>query len=480
MKFRSCIGRVGIGLITLGLPLLSLGQAFADAPAPATAPGLAISEIKMTGDEFLVLQNNSPAAIPDLSAYWLYVYNKADPLTAGATTTTQQLPAAGLAAGQSVLLSQGGATCGAQVAAKLSVGFGDSAGSLQLLKSTSAGLIVPAPVDAVSWSSGADGDIPGVPSSTKDKQAAYYRIQTQADPLTFGWQPADVSTDQTSGVADICQLTVKTSSGTSMVDGGITDSNGLLAAVEPAATIISLATSGTGAATAVLPAGDVGLAAPQMTELLPNPSGTGTDGTDEFIELYNGNAQAFDLTGFTLQSGATTKHSYVFPSGTLLPAKSFVAFYSADTGLSLSNTSGQADLLDPFGTVLTQSEPYGTAKDGQAWALANGKWYWTTAATPNAANVVKQIVTASKATAKSPGKKSSGTVKGASTTLGSGNSLSASSVTGDSTPAPTHPFVLAAVAVLAVGYGVYEYRHDIANRFHQLRTNRAARRKARG
>lgn len=471
MHFRNGTVRVGIGLMALCLPLVSFGRTFADAPTLAAPSGLAISEIKMTGDEFLVLQNDSSAAIPDLSTYWLYVYNKTDPLTAGATTATQQLPSAGLAAGQSVLLSQGGATCGAQVAAKLTVSLGDSAGSLQLLQSTAAGLIIPAPVDAVSWSSGTDGDIPNVPSSTKDKQAAYYRTQTQAQPPTFGWQLADVSTDQPSGIADICQLSVKTGSGTTSVQG-ITDSNGLLAAVEPAATIISLAADSGGAAKAVLPAGDVGLSAPQLTELLPNPAGTGTDGTDEFIELYNSNPVGFDLTGFTLQTGAATKHSYVFPAGTSLPAKGFVAFYSGDTGLSLSNTSGQADLLDPFGNLLTESDPYGAAKDGQAWALANGTWYWTTVATPNAANVVKQIVTASKATAKPSSKKNTSAIKGASTTI----ARQATNAADDTpAPAPIHPAILAAVAALAVGYGVYEYRHDIANKLHQLRANRKAR-----
>src|SRR6185369_17992347 len=138
-----------------------------------TPAGLTFAEIKMTGDEFLSLRNNSSSTIPDLSAYWLYNFNKANPLTAGATTTTQQLPVASLAPGASMLLSQGGATCGAQVAAKLSISLGDSAGTVQLLTTTPAGLIVSAPLDSVSWSSGIDGDITKVPSSTADKQAAY-------------------------------------------------------------------------------------------------------------------------------------------------------------------------------------------------------------------------------------------------------------------------------------------------------------------
>jgi hypothetical protein len=232
----------------------------------------------------------------------------------------------------------------------------------------------------------------------------------------------------------------------------------------------------------VMPAGDIGLNAPQITELLPNPTGTGNDDTDEFIELYNPNDVAFDLSGFALQTGTTIKHTYVFPDETKLPAKAFVAFYSSDTGLSLSNTTGQAVLLDPFAKQLAQVDPYATAKDGQTWAFANGAWHWTTQATPSAANVIKQVVAAkttkknNKSTAAShtSGSASSG-VQGAST-VASQTTLNDQEAVA---PAPIHPAVLAAIGVLAVGYGVYEYRHDLANKIYEFRRDRAYRRAAR-
>ncbi len=131
-----------------------------------------------------------------------------------------------------------------------------------------------------------------------------------------------------------------------------------------------------------LPKADVGLKAPAITELLPNPDGTGTDKTDEFIELYNPNAKPFDLSGFSLQTGITRKHTYVFPKGSSLPPKSFKAFYSKTTALSLSNTTGQTRLLAPSGNSVSDAAEYEKAKDGIAWALAKGKWYWTTKPTP--------------------------------------------------------------------------------------------------
>jgi len=478
MRVWKCVRTIGVVtavvIAGMGLPV---ARAAADAPAPGMPPGLAFAEIKMTGDEFLVLTNNSAEAIPDLNVYWLYNYNKTDPQTAGATTTTQQLPATPLGPGASLLLSDGGATCGAQAAAKLSISLGDSAGDLQLLSSTPEGLVLPVPIDQVSWGTSASpsitGDIPSVPASSKDKQAVFYRTQNGG---AFAWTIADVAVDD-SGYANICQLNVTAGGSTGLVAAVDPTDNQLLPPGEAPATIVSLAANAENTSTAHLPPGDIGLAGPQITELLPNPVGTGTDSADEFIELYNSNTAPFDLSGFTLETGLTTKHKYVFPDRTLLPAKSFKAFYSLQTGLTLSNTSGAADLLDPFGNTVFQANQYGSAKDGQAWALAKGTWYWTLKLTPGAANVINQTTAGKTASAKK-----TTAVKGAATTKHTSQSGSAATdTTGDDSgsPAPLHPLILAVVIALAIGYGVYEYRHDLGNAINRLRTNRTARRKAR-
>jgi hypothetical protein len=219
--------------------------------------------------------------------------------------------------------------------------------------------------------------------------------------------------------------------------------------------------------------------APTITELLPNPAGTGNDTTDEFIELYNPNSVPFDLTGFGLQVGITSVHSYMFTAGTTtLPPQSFTAFYSSTTGLSLSNSGGQAKLIDPFGNSIAATAVYGTAKDGQSWALANGKWYWTTKLTPGAANVINQPPAA--------GKKSSAASKSTKTTAKSKTAkikkvktkpVTASHNSADTvSTTPIHLWTLALVAGLALLYGAYEYRADLANRIYQLRRYLEARR----
>jgi hypothetical protein len=228
-----------------------------------------------------------------------------------------------------------------------------------------------------------------------------------------------------------------------------------------------------------IPDSDAGLAAPQISELLPNPAAPKTDADDEFIELYNTNDKAFDLTGFSLQAGTTTVHKYTFPAGTTINAHQFLAFYSSDTGLSLSNSDGQVKFLEPAGNVLGQTDQYGTAKDDYAWVSADGLWQWTTTPTANAANVISAppaaaAKAASKAKSSSAAKKST---KKSSKAVAA--SPSSSNLPSGGTPAGRlHPGVLAGIGSLAVVYALYEYRNDLANQLYKFRRYREARRAA--
>lgn len=230
----------------------------------------------------------------------------------------------------------------------------------------------------------------------------------------------------------------------------------------------------------VIPAGNIGLKSPQISELLPNPAKPLTDADDEFIELYNPNDAPFDLSGYVLEVGLKTKRRYTIPAGTVIKPRTFLAFFSAETNLALSNSGSLAALVDPLGNLLVQSDAYSKAKDGQAWLLANGRWQWTTKPTPNALNVVS-----------APAVKKSGTSKSSKTTGKTASAFSSASASGsggtdedaDDTVAfaatnqtPLHPGILAAVAVSALLYGAYEYRNDMANKLYQFRSNRAARR----
>jgi hypothetical protein len=238
-----------------------------------------------------------------------------------------------------------------------------------------------------------------------------------------------------------------------------------------------------------IPLGNRGLRAPQLSELLPNPGTPLADDADEFIELYNPNDAAFDLSGYVLETGITTKRRFTFTSGTMLPPKSFTAFFSSGTNIALSNTTGQVRLIDPLGVVLVESDPYGLAKDNQSWLLANGTWQWTAHPTPGSMNILiapasKKTTKTTTATMPSSASKKTTAVKTASTaktkeTPASDDKPAVSNAASTASRMPLHPLVLALVGGFALLYGAYEYRKDLANKFYQLRSNRAARRAAR-
>ena len=458
---------------------ISPGVLAASPPTAAVPLGLSLAEIKVTGNEFVMLQNNTGGTITDLSKYWLYFFNNVNPLAVGVSSSSQQMPPGSLLNGQIILLSaNGGSTCGAAVTGKLSLSLNDSGGFLEVVQNSLVnGLLVQTAGDALSWSSGANtaaGMIANLPSNTKAPDGAYYRYQNTATGAAYLWQQANLD------AVNPCQLNVTIAGVTSPGPSSI--GSQLLPGSPPPATIVNVG-DGEESTSGALPPADIGLAAPQVNEALPNPAEPQTDGEDEFIELYSSNDVAFDLSGFKLQTGTTTLHTYAFGAGTMLAPKSFTAFYSIDTNLSLSNNGGQARLLDPAGNIISQSDSYTSAKDGQSWALANGTWYWTTTPTAGEANVINQPLSVKKlsvgsATAATKKSTSSSTkvaatpkVKAAKTTASTTNTP----VKAKPSVTPLHPVILAAVGAGALAYAGYEYRNDLANRFRRLRRHRTTR-----
>lgn len=238
---------------------------------------------------------------------------------------------------------------------------------------------------------------------------------------------------------------------------------------------------------------------PVITELLPNPAAPLKDETDEFIELYNLNDVSFNLKGYTLQVGTTTLHEFTFSEDYMLAGGTYTAFYSRDTRLSLTNTGGQARVLSPNGTLLAMSDSYMSAGEDGSWSLTDGKWQWSTTATPGLINVITAPIAtttpkaaAKTAAVKAPAKKAtartaSAKVKGSNTTKAKKKSSkkpkktekpklsTVAQTAAEPQRAPVHNGILVAVAVVAVLYAAYEYRSDISNRFYKLRHHRAVR-----
>lgn len=412
---------------------------------------LTIIAIKVTGSESMVIQNTHSGSV-DLSSYLVQYYNQTSPASFASPTNSLQLPAVTLLPGQAILLnSDSAATCGASAVVDLSFSLSDSAGYIRLTKVISQpdGSLLYTAQDHANWAtastSSTGADISTTPSGSPPGPHIWYRVLSSG-----AWTKATLGSD--------CTV--------------------VLSMVTPADTPTYVEWADGTAAPATFssiggPAGSAsnkGLAAPQITELLPNPAEPLTDAEDEFIELYNPNSKAFDLSGFTLEVGLNTKRKHTFAKDTTLPPKSFKAFSSEETGLALSNSGSQVWLVDPAGTVVAQTEKYGKAQTGQAWAYGNGKWYWTLSPTSGTANIISEP--GSKKTSSSGG----GSVQG-SRTPGSNNSPGGE-VDGTAKVASVHPWTLAAVGSMAILYGAYEYRNDLANNLHRLRRYREARRAA--
>jgi hypothetical protein len=456
---------VSVLLFLLAASLLGASPAHA-----ADAPSLVISQLKITSSngQFVTLYNATNTEL-DMSKYQLEYFNNYDLSKA---TSSKLIALSGTLPSHSyyVVNDDSLLLCYQLTVDSISLGLSSTAGMVEVLafnQNGPGGSVTPALQDYVGWSKTAASGAQTLPSSV----GAFLQRQptdAQHNPniITAGagsWLSVQPDDNNPCNLVSTANTSIDIPTGFSQ----------LLPGSEPSATIINIAAE-SGQAAPSLPASDIGLMAPSVTELLPNPEGTGNDNTDEFIELYNPNTKAFDLSGFILQTGLTTTHNFTLPPGTNLPAHGFAAFYSAKTGLSMSNTGGQSKLLDPFGNSISASGAYGTAKDGQTWALAKGKWYWTSQPTPGKANIIKQP-----ADSKKSSKKTSAKTKGASTKTAAHLSSNGSAAD-ESSMTPIHPWVLALIGGLALLYGTYEYRSDVANYLHQLRRNLAARRGDRG
>ncbi len=279
---------------------------------------------------------------------------------------------------------------------------------------------------------------------------------------------------------------------------------------------IEIGTAGLGSSGGQLPTGDPGnppaddqtgdILAPaptsylpiNITELLVNPASPQTDANDEFIELYNPNSNDVDLNGYTLKTGSNFHDYYILPAQTIT-AGSYAAFTSSQTHLSLTNSGGAAELLDPAGGVVDQTALYPAADEGLSWALINDEWQWTLQQTPSEENVLvalpekaatsKPQVTKSSSKKKTTAKVTAAKVKKAASVKPKTTSKRATTkATATTTPPsnlvnatgvlPTKWLILGALA-LTMGYGLWEFRHDLQNYLQLARRYFRARRKDR-
>lgn len=446
-----------------GAPILF---GMASAKAQTTAPtAVTINRFKViSGDQYVELKNNTdqPLEMDNFRLVYYNNFNLGDASSSKIISLSGEIPAGGY-----YLVNDSTQTlCYQSVVAAASLGFATGSGRIELMQLAPTGNVVN-PIDFITldeagWYRGnnpPDGAV-HFPATSQNKVFAL-RDWQGAEPYKGGgiWLKPNMG-------AEPCVYELE-GQPVQLEDEDFVFLPGTL---PPVRRVAGVSESG-GKANR-----NPGKMAPIINEVLPNPASPQSDANDEFVELYNPNDSVFDLSEFKLAFGSTNPRKYTFPEGTVLQPKEFKVFTSGGTSLSLSNTRAQVWLLDPNEKLVGQSDPYESAKDGQAWALDNGKWVWTLQPTPGAINAIALPTPAA-----AKGKTAAGVLGISSGSSSTGAPAGGSSDAGQlADSAPLHPGVLAAVGLSALAYMAYEYRQDLSNRIFQLRRylrNRQALRK---
>jgi hypothetical protein len=123
-----------------------------------------------------------------------------------------------------------------------------------------------------------------------------------------------------------------------------------------------------------------------ISELLPNPKGS--DIGNEYIELYNPSDVAVNLRFYRLIVGDSSTYSlfdYVLQPG------GFALIKNSEIKFTLTNTKSRVILQTVGGDIVSQTDYYESAPEGEAWALIDGSWQYTNRPTPGDFNLASVI-----------------------------------------------------------------------------------------
>lgn len=130
-------------------------------------------------------------------------------------------------------------------------------------------------------------------------------------------------------------------------------------------------------------AGDI-----RLNEILPNPSGSET--TDEYIEIYNYSSSMVDLEGWYIEdaSGADYIIDSADFSSTNILAGGYITIYRDISGIALNNSGDIVYLYQPNNNELDRVEYVESSDEDNSYNFNSGSWEWSTTLTPNALNVI--------------------------------------------------------------------------------------------
>lgn len=215
-----------------------------------------------------------------------------------------------------------------------------------------------------------------------------------------------------------------------------------------------------------------------LSELFPDPASPQSDSTDEFIEIYNPNSFAVDLSGWKLRDEGGDEFII---KGKSVDSNSRLAIFVGESKITLNNSGDSIQLIDPNGQINDESANYGVAEEGLSWSFIAGAWQWAVTSTPGMANSAIYIDTnpassvesVKKATSKKKSTKKAASTKPKTSKLKStpasvSNTPGMEASESQAQPSPWWSWLLVGLGAVTIGYGIYEYRTEIHLFFKKL------------
>ncbi|HEU4830901.1 MAG TPA: lamin tail domain-containing protein [Candidatus Saccharimonadales bacterium] len=123
---------------------------------------------------------------------------------------------------------------------------------------------------------------------------------------------------------------------------------------------------------------------PLVVEILPNASGS--DVGSEFIEIYNPNDVKMNLDKYTIQIGPS-HIVYHFPTNSFIEPHEYKAFYNTGGTFTLPNVASYVEIAISGESAVGEVIIYDSPKDNMSWALIDDVWQYTNRPTPGQANL---------------------------------------------------------------------------------------------
>ena len=121
-----------------------------------------------------------------------------------------------------------------------------------------------------------------------------------------------------------------------------------------------------------------------LNELLPSPEGP--DSEHEWIELFNQNNFAVDISGWKISDGVGTTRTYSFPVQTIIQANNFLILKRTESNITLNNSEDVVVLILPDSTII-ETVSYKEAQRGKSYAKNSlGNWEWSQNPSPKEIN----------------------------------------------------------------------------------------------